>query len=154
MDYNKEDICKSCEYLLLEEDDIVVSLSKLLYFLKMEKEEYKNLIVDELKEILKEKTIFSIYDFPEEKDLWEESEDEKMAERGMFKGDKVMLLDKKPSNDDIKQMLLGNLDYLYRNLNEIPKTVDGIEADNYTEASKKVKELHEKFSNLIIDQDE
>jgi len=154
MTFNKEDICKSCENLLLEEDEIVVSLSKLLYFLKMEREEYQDLTVDKLKEILKEKTIFFTYDFPEEKDLWEDSEDENMAEKGMFKGDKVMLLDKKPSNEDIKQMLLGNLDYLYRNLNEIPKTVDGIEIDNYTEASKKVKELHEKFSNLILDQDE
>ena len=36
----------------------------------------------------------------------------------------------------------------------MPKTIDGMEIDNYVAASKKVKELHEKFSNLIIDENE
>lgn len=151
---SNEDIWKVCETILLEEEEILLPLSKLLYLIKIERESW-DLDLESLKTALKERSLFMIYDFPEEAELWDDEEDEAMAEKGFFKGDKVMLLDRKPSPEDMQEMILGNLDHLYRSLSDMATSgqIDGLEVDNYVQSMARAKELYTKFSDLIIDEE-
>lgn len=152
---SNEEIWLIAETILLEEEDVLVPLSKLLYLIKEERGTW-DLDLEELKSVLSERAIFIIYDFPEEAELWPEEEDGNMAEKGFFKGDKVMLLDRKPSAEDMQQMILGNLDHLYRSLADMSQSseIDGLEVDNYVQAMDRAKELYTKFSDLIIEEED
>lgn len=150
----KEEVWQICETLLLEEEEILVPLSKLLYLIKEEKSAW-DLDLKTLRQYLESRPLFLLYDFPEEEDLWEDCDNEKMAKEGLFKGDKVMLLDKKPSPEDMQQMILGNLDYLYRTLSDKVNNqgIDTQESNQYVKAIAKTKELYNKFSNLIVEEE-
>lgn len=139
--------------ILREEDEVLLPINKLQHLLLQEQETW-NLDNFTLKNYLKNDSRFLCYDFPEEAELWEDNLDQKMAEQGLFKGDKVMLYDRKPTADDLRQMILGNLDYLYQNLSELgTNPLEESQALQYQQMMAKAKELYENFQDLILDDD-
>lgn len=153
MEYNKENVLNLAEVILREEDEVLLPISKLLYWILQEQETWP-LDNQILKNYLKDDKRFLCYDFPEENDFWGDDLNQKMAEQGFFKGDKVMLYDRKPTADDLRQMILGNLDYLYRHLSEMGSNpLEESQALQYQKVMAKVKELYEHFQDLILEDD-
>ncbi len=153
MEYNKDNVLNLAETILREEDEVILPISKLLNLLLQEQETW-SLDNQTLKDYLKDDKRFLCYDFPEEAELWEDNLDQKMAEQGLFKGDKVMIYDRKPTADDLRQMILGNLDYLYQNLSELgTNPLEESQALQYQQMMAKAKELYEHFHDLILEDD-
>jgi len=153
MEFNSKNVCNLAELILQEEDEILVPASKLLHLISQEQEDWQ-LNDEQLLEFLKTDKRFSFYSFPEESELWPDELNKKMAEQGLFKGDKIMLLEKKPSPDDLKQMILGNLDYLYQNLSERgANPLEESEMSQYQTSMDRVKELYEHFQDLVIEEE-
>lgn len=153
MEYCKDNVLNLAEMILLEEDEVLLPISKLVHLLLQEQETW-TLDNETLKDYLKNDVRFLCYDFPEEAELWDDNLDAKMAEQGLFKGDKVMLYDRKPSGDDLRQMILGNLDYLYQNLSEVgANPLEESQALQYQQMMAKAKELYEHFQDLVLEDD-
>ncbi len=153
MEYCKDNVLNLAEMILREEDEVLLPISKLVYLLLQEQEAW-TLDKETLKDYLKNDSRFLCYDFPEEAELWDDNLDAKMAEQGLFKGDKVMLYDRKPSADDLRQMILGNLDYLYRNLSEVgANPLEESQSLQYQQMMAKAKELYEHFQDLVLEED-
>ncbi|HOX96919.1 MAG TPA: hypothetical protein PL066_01000 [bacterium] len=153
MEYCKDNVLNLAEMILREEDEVLLPISKLVHLLLQEQEAW-TLDKETLKDYLKNDSRFLCYDFPEEAELWDDNLDAKMAEQGLFKGDKVMLYDRKPSADDLRQMILGNLDYLYRNLSEVgANPLEESQSLQYQQMMAKAKELYEHFQDLVLEED-
>lgn len=153
MEYCKDNVLNLAEMILREEDEVLLPISKLVHLLLQEQEAW-TLDNQTLKDYLKNDKRFLCYDFPEEAELWDDNLDAKMAEQGLFKGDKVMLYDRKPSADDLRQMILGNLDYLYQNLSEVgANPLEESQALQYQQMMAKAKELYEHFQDLVLEED-
>ncbi|HPL92795.1 MAG TPA: hypothetical protein PLB38_00745 [bacterium] len=153
MEYCKDNVLNLAEMILREEDEVLLPISKLVHLLLQEQEAW-TLDKETLKDYLKNDSRFLCYDFPEEAELWDDNLDAKMAEQGLFKGDKVMLYDRKPSADDLRQMILGNLDYLYQNLSEVgANPLEESQALQYQQMMAKAKELYEHFQDLVLEED-
>ncbi|GEM_PF-5819101 len=153
MEYCKDNVLNLAEMILREEDEVLLPISKLVNLLLQEQETW-TLDNQTLKDYLKNDARFLCYDFPEEAELWDDELDSKMAEQGLFKGDKVMLYDRKPSADDLRQMILGNLDYLYRNLSEVgANPLEESQALQYQQMMAKAKELYDHFQDLVLEDD-
>ena len=153
MEYCKDNVLNLAEMILREEDEVLLPISKLVHLLLQEQETW-TLDNETLKDYLKNDVRFLCYDFPEEAELWDDNLDAKMAEQGLFKGDKVMLQDRKPSGDDLRQMILGNLDYLYQNLSEVgANPLEESQALQYQQMMAKAKELYEHFQDLVLEED-
>jgi hypothetical protein len=151
MEFNSKNVCDLSELILKEEDEILVPANKLLHLLLQEQEAWQ-MELEQLQEFLKADSRFTFYGFPEESELWPDELNKKMAEQGLFKGDKIMLVERKPSPDDLKQMILGNLDYLYQNLSERgANPLEESEMLQYQTSMDRVKELYEHFQDLVID---
>lgn len=153
MEYCKDNVLNLAKMILREEDEVLLPISKLVHLLLQEQEAW-TLDKETLKDYLKNDSRFLCYDFPEEAELWDDNLDAKMAEQGLFKGDKVMLQDRKPSADDLRQMILGNLDYLYQNLSEVgANPLEESQALQYQQMMAKAKELYEHFQDLVLEED-
>lgn len=142
--------------LLREEEEFLVPILK-LHKLVIDEQENCDFNIEELTKLLSNDDRFYILESQSTQEPWEDDDDDKMEQLGFYKGPRVMLMERKPSKEELgtaikesMQQMLYNLKQAYHATDNDP---DDTEETEFLQIMTKAQNLERKFDDAFKEND-
>jgi hypothetical protein len=152
-----EELLNLVEILLREEDDFIVPTAKLLELILAEKENWPLELEDLCGQIASDPR-FKLFESASTQELWDEEMDDPMRALGHYRGPRVMLIERVPSEEEFQQVLTEKMQRTLETLKTayrvLPENLEDSQNEEVWQIKRKVAELTRKLGDVFTNKKE
>ncbi|MBI5254186.1 hypothetical protein HY932_00145 [Candidatus Falkowbacteria bacterium] len=145
----KDEILSLAVELLREEEEFLVPILK-LHKLILDEKENCDLNIEELTKLLIADDRFYILESQSTQEPWEDDDDDKMEALGFYKGPRVMLVERKPSKEELAAAIKESMQQMLYGLKQAcHANPEDTEETEFLQIMTKAKDLERKFDDAF-----
>ncbi|MFH0815031.1 MAG: hypothetical protein V1902_03095 [Candidatus Falkowbacteria bacterium] len=148
----KDEILSLAIELLREEEEFLVPILK-LHTLILDEQETCGLTIEELTKLLSNDDRFFILESQSTQEPWEDDDDDKMEALGFYKGPRAMLMERKPSKDELSAAIKESMQQMLYSLKQAyhvgDNDPDDTEETEFLQIMTKARDLERKFDDAF-----